>query len=818
MKFLFPLFLLFLFSIKIFAQLSQGGVPLSFEKNISSSLKKNIPAVSIPLPDIHRLVAEDLANDKIKEIPWRFGFPYDIEIDFKKKAVFDQLENGDRLWRLRIYSEGALSFNFRFSSFHLPPGAKLFIYNEPKTEILGAFTEKNNRKDNVFATTLISGESVILEYHEPAIVSFDGALIIDRVVHGYRNAFEYAKGFGGSGSCNVNVACPESQGWDDQIRSVCMLVVNNNAFCSGVLVNNTANDGAPYVLTANHCSSSSNFSSWIFWFNWQSPACPNPAASPSHDQVSISGCELKARNAGSDFCLVRMNDVIPSFFHVFYAGWDRSGMPVNSSVCIHHPRGDIKKISFAENPTESEIYSGAPCWRADWTLGATEPGSSGSPLFSSEKKVIGQLYGGPSSCTAPPDDMNDFYGQFSVSWDGISSSERLKDWLDPQGSEPLTIEGYNPPMMAYDAQVLIALVPESFYCTVQTINPRIIIRNLGTNILTSLQIYYSIDNGTSTSFSWSGNLLTEYRDTVVLPGFFPVDGNHTFKCWVALPNGEADMYANNDTITTLFNVNGKPLPIRESFEYSSFPPQGWSIQNPDNAATWSRISVVTAQTGGYSVFMNLYFFGVFGQQDHLISPVINLSASVAPRLFFNVAYSRKDSTSKDTLKVYVSSDCGASYDSVPVYMKTGSDLTSADDLSTMSFIPGNENDWRQDSVSLTAFSGQSLQFKFTCIAGGGNSLYLDNINIDFGSGHQDLLMQDDFSVFPNPCADYFYVKSKFLRIDRIEIFSITGEKVAVFTNKETSKKINVSTLTSGIYFLKITSGNNYFTKKIMIVR
>jgi len=201
--------------------------------------------------------------------------------------------------------------------------------------VLGAFNHNNNSEDGVFATTLIPGDEVTLEVNQDAAVNELPSLHLYRITHGYRNAYDYAlKSFGESGSCNVNVACPQAAGWEDQIRSVCMLVSGGSGFCSGALINNTNNDGTPYVLTANHCYSDP--SSWVFWFNWQSPTCSNPPSSPSYN--SMSGATLKARYANSDFCLVQINNSVPASYNVYFSGWNRTTDNNISGkvVGIHH--------------------------------------------------------------------------------------------------------------------------------------------------------------------------------------------------------------------------------------------------------------------------------------------------------------------------------------------------------------------------------------------------------------------------------------------------------------------------------------------------
>ncbi len=199
---------------------------------------------------------------------------------------------------------------------------------------------------------------------------FKGELNLWRVTHGYRDAYGYVKAFGSSGSCNNNVACPEAIGWEDEIRSACMLVSGGSGFCSGAMINNVNDDGIPYLLNSNHCYSDP--SSWVFWFNWESPTCTNPGSSPPYD--ALSGALLRARNSASDFCLVELNDRPQNNgIDVFYAGWNRQNAALSSSVGIHHPAGDIKKISFDNDAYISDIIILLPMHIGEWMIGMMVP-------------------------------------------------------------------------------------------------------------------------------------------------------------------------------------------------------------------------------------------------------------------------------------------------------------------------------------------------------------------------------------------------------------------------------------------------------------
>ncbi|NVO03248.1 MAG: PKD domain-containing protein, partial [Bacteroidetes bacterium] len=437
------LFISITVSFQAKAQISQGGQPYSFSKaNLNNS---QVPFSVMPAVDVAARMAEDVYNDPQKSIPWRFGENIAVNLNLGNSGTWDIMPNGDKLWRLGINAPGAISINLIFDHYNLPADAKLFIYAPNKSEIIGAFTDFNNRADGAFATTLMHGDSIILEYFEPSNASFPGEVSINNVTHGYRNGFEYAKNFGGSGTCQNNVACPISSGWTNEVNSACMLVSGGSGFCSGSLVNNTSNDGTPYILTANHCYS--NPSTWVFWFNWQSPTCTNPGSSPTYN--SISGATLKAQNVASDFCLVQMSSTPPAAYNVYYAGWNNNATAATSTTCIHHPAGDIKKFSTAGAATSVAAYNAgngnAECWNVSWTSGCTEGGSSGSPLFDQNHLIVGQLYGGPSACGAAASSMNDYYGKFSISWNtGTTAATRLKDWLDPTNTGATTLPGFNP--------------------------------------------------------------------------------------------------------------------------------------------------------------------------------------------------------------------------------------------------------------------------------------------------------------------------------------------------------------------------------------
>jgi V8-like Glu-specific endopeptidase len=436
--------------VPLFAQLSQGGSPYSF----SHQVKSELPEVATAVVDKPRLLREDAAEAG-KGLPFRFGIANEVSLSPRESGVWETLPDGSKLWRLKIICPGASSVNLVYSDFWLPAGSTLFLYNDARTEVLGAFTERNNKPDGFFATGLIRGESLTLEYLEPARVSAPGRIGIRYIIHGYKDIFkEYPlwekRDYGTSGSCEVNINCTQGAEWQTEKRAVAMVLTSNaTRICSGALVNNVRQDLTPYFLTANHCVSGETPNTWIFMFNYESPGCTTVDGPLNY---TLNGSTLLAQSDSSDFALLQLTETPPDTFRVHWAGWNAGTNTPTSGATIHHPDGDIKKISLTTASFTDTSWTGTPAnshWRVFWKTGVTEPGSSGSPLFDQDHHIVGQLHGGPSSCTGS--DKSDLFGKFSMSWNyGATSASRLKDWLDPDNTGKLVMNGWDPTLGVHD--------------------------------------------------------------------------------------------------------------------------------------------------------------------------------------------------------------------------------------------------------------------------------------------------------------------------------------------------------------------------------
>ncbi|HET9765747.1 MAG TPA: Ig-like domain repeat protein [Thermoanaerobaculia bacterium] len=438
--------------------LPSSGFAKMYEEPKSFSLRdkslQRIDRKVLKAVEVERLLAEDRARrkDRQRPEPERFAVAQDVAFDLGNSGTWQDLPDG-RLWRLRIHSPGAVSHNLGITRFDIPEGAQLWIYDPAGKDVEGPYTSRHRSRHGRLWTPVIGGDEIVVELFVPRGVA-EPRLQIGRVNQGY-HGLKAPGDDPQEGPCNIDVICPQGAPFANQIRAVGVYTLNGVAQCTGTMLNNTAVDFTPYFLSANHCAvDATNDDTVVVYWNFESPVCNDHGPGSLDDNQT--GSTFRAANAPSDFLLLELSDVPDPAFNVFYAGWDRSGVAPPGVAGIHHPRTDEKAISFANTaPVSTAYFSDTPDpaanhWRVAWDVlgpngqtAITEPGSSGSCIFASDTaRCIGQLHGGPSFCGAQPEDLNDFYGKFSVSWTGGgTAATRLSDWLDPGNTGVMGLDG-----------------------------------------------------------------------------------------------------------------------------------------------------------------------------------------------------------------------------------------------------------------------------------------------------------------------------------------------------------------------------------------
>lgn len=392
--------------------------------------------------------------------------PIDINLDTLGRWI--DLSNTQKVWKLTIKAPDAYGLIVYYKDFYIPRGGELFVYNEDYSKSLASYTSEQNPSNGIYSTSILAGDKITLEYVAPSKQTELPRFHIDGIGYKYKPLNENfyiedndkltklneTAGLG----CMINVNCPEGANWQKEKKGIIRLYtrIGSSIYsCSGSLVNNTNEDGTPLVLSAYHCFEPvggvlPSYERTEFRFNYEFSGCGNELIGP--EEYILTGAEplvLTPINGGSDGALLKITQTIPAEWNVYYNGWDLRDQDnlFNSGVVIHHPLGDVKKISTYSSPlttvtanTTSGTGQTGAHWMVQYSSSVTAQGSSGSPLFNSDKLIVGTLTGGNSDCdnlTAP-----DVYGKMSYHWDKyVDSKLWMKTYLDPENK--LTSQGGN---------------------------------------------------------------------------------------------------------------------------------------------------------------------------------------------------------------------------------------------------------------------------------------------------------------------------------------------------------------------------------------
>ena len=417
--------IIFLISLS-FCQIQYEGIPKYFNSRIDNLVSLSTEQSSIIDTDFDPMV-------------FKYGDEYNFDVNILESSLVIS-DDQEVTYLLGIQSRGAFGIGINFSQFFLSENAKLYIYDFEQTYYIGSFTNLNNKESEVLSTSIVKSDHVIIELTVPHNEIKNIKLHINSIIHDSTDILNYYNNSSSNSreDCNINVICSEGDDWRDQINGA-VRVSMGAGLCSASIINNTENDRTPYILFADHCVSGSP-NNYVVYFNYQSTSCNGTSGSLNQ---SISGTNLLYQediNSGADIALLRLTSDIPDSYNPYYVGWSVSSSPPNEAIGIHHPGGDIKKISFT-NDNVSAGGSGANYWEFQYDLGRVIPGSSGSPFFNEDKRQVGVAsYIYTNYCDPSPDCYCDQqyshgYGRIDRAWSGLSN------YLDPLNSGVLSIDG-----------------------------------------------------------------------------------------------------------------------------------------------------------------------------------------------------------------------------------------------------------------------------------------------------------------------------------------------------------------------------------------
>ncbi|PBQ31846.1 hypothetical protein CNR22_08715 [Sphingobacteriaceae bacterium] len=384
-------------------------------------------------------------------------------------------------------------------------------------------------------------------------------------------------------------------------------------------------------------------------------------------------------------------------------------------------------------------------------------------------------------------------------------------------------------LLTNDALAAGAKVPVT--CN-SNINPEVTVFNNGADPITSMTITPAVDNVAGAVNYWTGNLAPGAYTTIPLSAMTTgtVNNSHVFSYSVTSINAVDFNPSNNSGKTNyLVATDYQTNPIEEGFVMGAFPPAGFTVVNPNAGAGWSRstaaggFNVGPLQSAKYDFYKNT----VIGDQDELILPPVDLSGTVDPLMFFDVAYAQRNYTSDDKLEVFASMDCGATWTNF--YSAHGSTLSTTAPVSNTVYVPGSSDEWRTENITFPGYNKPNVLVKFVVTNNNGNNLYLDNINLlQLESPTVGIpkitTSRSSMVLYPNPSTGVtnLIVSSGRSSDATVTVINALGQvvynKTTNLTAGSTTLQVDLKNLADGIYTVSLTTNDGRLVKKINITK
>ena len=289
-------------------------------------------------------------------------------------------------------------------------------------------------------------------------------------------------------------------------------------------------------------------------------------------------------------------------------------------------------------------------------------------------------------------------------------------------------------------------------------------------------------------------------------------------------NAQGNDTENKSSIITVSSLTADYTgPFVDGFENTTAFNNEWIIQDPTGGQAWEINS--NAATGGtQSVRVRNFFTNDDGAIDALISPSYDINSLTSKTMSFQQAFAKTNGSDADALRLYTSIDCGNTWTLRAFWISA--QLTTAPDHGSL-FIP-TSSEWSLRTQSLTSVAtATNVRFKFEFTAGGGNDIYLDDINIGGVSSVFDFDSKiSNYNIYPNPTNSN--AKITFSLVEQVNNLSIIirnalGQEVTSVINGQSfipgEYTLNIDEqrqLPAGLYFVEFNVDGASRTLKLMI--
>jgi hypothetical protein len=348
------------------------------------------------------------------------------------------------------------------------------------------------------------------------------------------------------------------------------------------------------------------------------------------------------------------------------------------------------------------------------------------------------------------------------------------------------------------------------------------ITNTGIDPQSNFDVIYQLDSEPAVTETFTGTVNSgqQVNYEFTAPLIITTSGTYTLTVTIDL-SGDENPTNDSDSLTFYAATEAALLDFEETFDVNGMPPEGWNILNNDNEDTWVERTGITGSDGSPTVtaYIDNFAYNASGEEDIIETLLVNLTSASAASLEFDLAKAQYSSGFSDAFRVDVSIDCGTSF--TQIYYKDGLDLSTVSGYQTGNWTPSSAANWRKETIDLTDYLGENVQFHFVNINGYGNSTFIDNINVLGLLGVNEI----DFSnitMHPNPASNEVFINlnTNLQNEVSIELYNSLGQKLQQISESEMAGKtqgvLNVSGYATGIYFVKIKSGNSTAIKKLIV--
>ena len=337
--------------------------------------------------------------------------------------------------RISVAASGAAALRVGIAV-RAPPGAMLKMGPAPAVDARAAV--EATRRWGLYWGPVSSGGETLIEMLLPAGMTREAVALSVRSVSHLSIDPAHTRSAGGlaksAGSCERDVMCvaQASPALQRASRAVAKIVYTRDGAtyaCTGTLVEGAdAAARTPFMITAKHCIDSPAVAATVnsYWFLEARHCGEGDTPVPV---TLASGANLEYASAVNDVSVLRLAEPAPA--GAGFVRIDAAAMAMgDSAVALHHPQGGTKKISTGI-VVDPEGVAGRSV-AVSWLVGTTEPGSSGSGLFSDhdgEYRLRGVLRGGSASCENSGELVDpanrDIYARLDPDIDALAKMVRL---------------------------------------------------------------------------------------------------------------------------------------------------------------------------------------------------------------------------------------------------------------------------------------------------------------------------------------------------------------------------------------------------------